>query len=409
MGGLPRHVAVIVVEVDQVADICALQGAAAADLLVTEIEQSLRAVALAGDQVVHIRDGRFTVVTAGSAGPDGALSYAGRLRQALVATPGANGRAVCAMPSIGIAMGGPGRPFRQLLAEAEVAVRWARTGKPDQVAVYDDRLARDTADRIAVEAGLSQALAGGQIQAYHQAVVSLASGQVVGTEALARWEDPLRGTVAPGRFVPVAEQTGLVVPLGRRIMALACDATARWRAEVPGAGDLAVSVNVSGSQLGPRFVDDVEWVLSSSSLPPSALALELTEATCVTDRPEALAQLVAAKELGCHLALDDFGKGYSSVALLHAAPFDVVKLDKCFVDDLPCRGHKLVRSLVALAHGCGAAVVAEGVERAEQAASLRDLGCQMAQGYLYSAPLPPGAVPAMLDRFTSAVPRATAG
>ncbi|MBB2899411.1 EAL domain-containing protein (putative c-di-GMP-specific phosphodiesterase class I) [Kineococcus radiotolerans] len=228
----------------------------------------------------------------------------------------------------------------------------------------------------------------GELVVHYQPVVDLTTGRRVGVEALVRWDHPDRGLLPPDAFMPLAEASGLVVPLGRRVLVQACAQVARWRREVPGAGDLRVAVNVSGRQLSePDVHEVVAEALTLSGLPPQALLVELTETCLAGPGVEVDIALQRIRSLGVHLSLDDFGTGYASFAYLQRFQPDTVKIDRCFVAALGRseRDDLLTRSLVELALRLGCDVVAEGVERREQAVALTRLGVRHAQGLLFSA------------------------
>jgi EAL domain-containing protein (putative c-di-GMP-specific phosphodiesterase class I) len=252
-------------------------------------------------------------------------------------------------------------------------------------------------ERVALEADLRQALDRGEFHVAYQPIVDLATERVVGVEALARWTHPRRGAITPGAFVPVAEASGLVLPMGRWVLREACRQAAAWRRG--GAGGPYVAVNISGRQLeDPQFVADVAAALRDADLPADALLLEITEGVVMRDTAASLARLAELKGLGVRLAIDDFGTGYSSLAYLQRFPVDVLKIDKSFVDGVHRGGshEALARTIVALGRTLSLSTVAEGVERADQRDSLRALGCALGQGYLFSRPLPAAEVEALL-------------
>jgi EAL domain-containing protein (putative c-di-GMP-specific phosphodiesterase class I) len=241
--------------------------------------------------------------------------------------------------------------------------------------------------RMHLEGELREVIAADGLQVHFQPVVALDDGSVVGAEALVRWHDRRGGAVAPAQFIPLAEETGLIVPLGLRVLERAVDEAKRWREHCPG---FTVSVNLSGRQLKePSIVDDVARILRDADLDPSALVLEVTETVLIDDAAAALERLDALKRLGVRLAIDDFGTGYSSLTYLQRFPFDVVKIDKSFVDSVGGdAGFALVKAIVDLATAVELDCIAEGVERVEQAQRLLALGCRRAQGYLYARPMP---------------------
>jgi EAL domain-containing protein (putative c-di-GMP-specific phosphodiesterase class I) len=231
-----------------------------------------------------------------------------------------------------------------------------------------------------------------------QPLVALADGTPVGYEALLRWQHPQRGELAPGAFLRIAEEDGLIIPIGSWVLHQACRQVAAWRAE---GRDLWVSVNVSARQLSdPGLVSVVEEALAATGVPPSSICLEVTE-TAILGRPDVAAQVLdALRALGVRVALDDFGLGYSSLTHLKALPVDVLKVDRSFITGLrDCpKDRAVVEAVLTLARRMGVTVIAEGVETADQDAVLRELGCPMVQGFLYGRPGPPelvGPVPAI--------------
>lgn len=239
---------------------------------------------------------------------------------------------------------------------------------------------------------LRQALKHEELHAHYQPIADLRTDGVVGFEALCRWTHAVDGPIPPAEFIPLAERTGVVVPLGRYMLGRAAAQAAAWHAS--GAGHLMVTVNVSAEQLSRAdLMDDVAAALDASGLPPSAMCLEITETALIKDPVAAMVNMRAARDLGLLVALDDFGTGHSSLAYLKDFPVDIIKIDKSFVDnvDVDPNASALVLAIIELAHALGATTVAEGIERPSQLNSLRLLGCDKGQGYLLGRPGPPDA------------------
>jgi EAL domain-containing protein (putative c-di-GMP-specific phosphodiesterase class I) len=252
--------------------------------------------------------------------------------------------------------------------------------------------------RLDLEVELRRALAADQITVSFQPVVEL-DGTIVGLEALARWEHPDRGAISPAEFIPVAEETGLIVGLGARVLHESCAHLAEWR-RLPGFEHLMVNVNLSGRQLvEPNLVSTVEAVLRSHGLPVGALCLEITESMLMDEVSLAAQTLDALAERGIALAVDDFGTGYSSLLYLRRFPVHGLKLDRSFVSGIGCSqvDEAIVGSMIDLAHSLELVAVAEGVETEEQAEALRARGCDLAQGYWFSRPLPADELTALLE------------
>ena len=250
-------------------------------------------------------------------------------------------------------------------------------------------------ERLELEAGLRSALERDELRLHYQPAVELGSGRVVSVEALLRWEHPKHGLLAPLRFIPLAEQTGLIVPIGEWVIREACRQLASW-----GTSDLSVAVNVSPRQLASEgLVRTVSEALEDAGLEPERLCLEITESAVIADPDAALGQLRGLKEIGVRLAVDDFGIGYSSLANLRdLLPVDILKIDKSFVDGLHASSEDrtIVESVVGLARSLGLDAVAEGVETADQAEALALMECSHAQGYHYAKPQTPAAVSQLL-------------
>jgi EAL domain-containing protein (putative c-di-GMP-specific phosphodiesterase class I) len=255
--------------------------------------------------------------------------------------------------------------------------------------LFDEAIRERVHTRLKVEGDLRHALNNGELILHYQPIVSLSSGQIVGAEALVRWQHPERGLVLPGEFIPLAEDAGLIIELGDWVLGQACQAATGW---VSAAGErLSVSVNVSGVQLGgPELPKAVERALQTSGLAPARLALEITETELVRDIDASIDTLLALKAFGIRVAIDDFGTGYSSLNYLRRLPIDLLKIDKVFIDKLGATSQDsaIVAAIAAMGRALNFRTVAEGVERPEQLASLRALACDLGQGYLFAKPLP---------------------
>jgi EAL domain-containing protein (putative c-di-GMP-specific phosphodiesterase class I)/CheY-like chemotaxis protein len=275
---------------------------------------------------------------------------------------------------------------RDLQEAVEQALVWHRNGRSGD---GEACLASQPKDQMELAVDLRSGLAGGQFVLHYQPVVALSTGQIVAVEALVRWNHPRRGLLAPGAFIAVAEETGLIEPLGRWVLRESCRQAAEWQVRGEAIG---VSVNVSTYQLqSDGFVEEVRAALSESGLVPRALTLELTESILVHDTAATITKLKELKSLGLQLAIDDFGTGYSSLNYLGSFPIDVLKIDKTFVDRMSADagGVLLIQAIVRLGLSLGLHVVAEGIETAAELAQLRILGCELGQGFHFSKPVPP--------------------
>jgi EAL domain-containing protein (putative c-di-GMP-specific phosphodiesterase class I) len=254
--------------------------------------------------------------------------------------------------------------------------------------LFDPSMDAEAVDRLDQETDVRRAVAAGEFHLVYQPVVDLATGLLTGVEALIRWDHPRRGPVSPAEFIPVAERTGLIVPLGRWVMEEACRQARVWQ----DAGlDLHVAINLSPIQFGDAgLVDDLRDIVRRQGVDPARLVLEITESVFIDNAADAVTTMRAIGDLGVALALDDFGQGYSSLSYLKMLPIQLVKIDRAFVDGLPRSpaDQAIVRAVVSLASELGMAVLAEGVETLDQLAHVRRLGCGSVQGYLFSRPVP---------------------
>jgi EAL domain-containing protein (putative c-di-GMP-specific phosphodiesterase class I) len=281
-----------------------------------------------------------------------------------------------------------GRDAESLLRCADLAVRWAKEFSHDPIQVFEEKMRLATTDRLKLEQHLRGALDRGEIDLVHQPQVGLRDGLLAGVEVLVRWNRGPLGVVPPGTFVPVAEETGLIVRLGRWVLERACQQAVTW--EVAGVPPLRLSVNVSPRQfLDPELAHVVGESLQRSGLAPARLALEVTESAIMKNAEQAVAIMRSLKELGVEIALDDFGVGYSSLSYLKHFPIDRVKIDRTFVRDLATDqdDRTICAGVIAMAHSRGRLVTAEGVETSAQLEFLRAQGCDEVQGYLVSRPL----------------------
>jgi diguanylate cyclase (GGDEF)-like protein len=346
-----------------------------------------------GPRVIVSRFGgdEFVVLATGLASTAAAQELGERL-VALVRQPvTVHGRSIVLSASIGIAMAGASEPGADaLLRSADAALYKAKDLGRGRVVVFDSTMHRQALERLELEADLRDALTAGQLRLAYQPKVDLRTGEVDGVEALARWTHPERGEVCPAEFIPVAEDSGMIVQLGGWVLTTALAAHARRRAQDPSWESVVMWVNVSVVELTSNLVPEVSAALAASGVPADRLGLEVTESSLMADLATARAALLDLRELGVLLAIDDFGTGYSSLSQLKELPVDVLKIDKSFVAGLGANrlDDGVVEAVVALARAHGLRVVAEGVETDLQYRRLRGLGCHAAQGFLIGRPGP---------------------
>jgi diguanylate cyclase (GGDEF)-like protein len=418
-GPHPEQVAVLMLDLDGFKRVNDSLGHPAGDALLRGVAERLLSATRGSDTVARLGGDEFAVLLEATRAPHDAAAVAERVLHAMRAPFALGGAEAVVGTSIGIVVGaGAGRgaapaadaAVDAVLRDADLAMYRAKGAGKGRYVFFEPGMHAEAVTRLELEADLRAALARGEFRLAYQPIVALDTGAPVGVEALARWDHPLRGVVAPADFIPVAEETGLIVALGRWVLDEACRQLAAWSAAGGGAGaGLAMTVNVSARQLyDPGFVDDVRAALSAAGVDASRLVLELTESVML-DRPDlALERFAALKRLGVTLAIDDFGTGYSALSYLQRFPIDVLKIDKSFVDGLGHGGRQgsLARTIVALGRALAMRTVAEGVEDAAQHAALREVGCAFGQGFLFARPLAPDDMAAMLapaDRSTLVV------
>lgn len=391
-----EHVAVVLCDLDRFNLLNESLGHAVGDDLLVAAARRLAGVVRTGDTVARLGGDEFGILVAELGDPDQALVHAERVCRALREPFRLGDRQVTSTGSVGIAVSAPGEyDAEDLLRDADVAMYQAKHAGRDQVAVFDPQVRRGTSERFELAGDLRRAVAVGEIAVVYQPIFDVDGGAVAGLEALARWERPGFGPVPPVTFIPLAEDLGLIAELGEQVLRSACEAVLQWRAET--SRPLVVAVNISGMQLAdPVFPAIVAHVLEDVGLPASALELEVTESVLMTDVGVAGERLTELRDLGVSLAIDDFGTGYSSLAYLRDLPVNVLKIDRSFTAALP-DDRPMVAFVTDLARAIGATTVVEGVETRDQLRAVADLGCDQAQGYYLSRPLPHDAVSGYLD------------
>jgi diguanylate cyclase (GGDEF)-like protein/PAS domain S-box-containing protein len=381
------EVAVLFLDLDDFKGVNDTLGHAAGDALLRGVGVRLREALSPSYTVARMGGDEFAVLIEEVAGTPTAVDAAERIVASLQTPFDVEGREVFVTASVGIAIG---TVADDLLRAADVAMYRAKGSGKAQYVLYAPRMAEDLVGRLELVAELRRAKCEDEFVIHYQPVVDLESGAVVGVEALVRWQHPTRGLLAPDEFIPLAEETGKIVDLGKWVLAEACAQVARWRAETPGAAELSLNVNVSTRQVRPGvLVESVRSALVASGLPPEALTLELTESVLARRHEELRAVLAEVALLGVRLALDDFGTGYSSLSLLQDLPVHTLKVDRSFVNalDADTTRQGFVQAIVDLAQTLDVSLVAEGMETAAQTTELRRLGCQVGQGFHFSPPL----------------------
>jgi EAL domain-containing protein (putative c-di-GMP-specific phosphodiesterase class I) len=295
--------------------------------------------------------------------------------------------------SVGIALAGRDAAPEDLIRDADAAMYRAKDRGRARVEVFDEAMRRDARERVATESALRRAIERDELRIHLQPVVRFGDEAIMAFEALVRWEHPQRGLVSPGEFIPLAEETGLIVPIGNWVLREVCRTMRRWEDEL-GADWVPCSVNLSVRHLQqPDLVATVRAALEDHGIAPRRLVLEITESAVMENGSGTVETLEELKAMGVRLALDDFGTGYSSLAHLHRFPLDILKIDRSFTAALHAdnQGGSIAGAIVSLAGALGLETVAEGIEDTEQSRQLEQLGCTYGQGFLFSRPLPPAA------------------
>jgi diguanylate cyclase (GGDEF)-like protein len=409
------RVAVLFIDLDRFKHVNDNFGHAAGDHLLSAVAERLRSAVRTEDLLARLGGDEFVVVCPEVTYTGEAETIAERLLMALAHPFFVKNAELGVSASVGIAFSdntsrGRKESADTLLHDADAAMYRAKAHGPGKYTIFDRSMKADRVSRDKTEERLQEALAEDEFVLHYQPIIDVADERIVGVEALIRWEDPVRGTIPPLDFVPQLEETGLIAPVGEWALEEACRQIAAWTEAYPSLGPLRVSVNVSPRQLlQAHFGDVVIRVLQRTGANPSQLCLEITEAALMGDVVSAWAELRKVKALGVALAIDDFGTGYSSVSYVRNFALDSLKIDQSFVRALSScvEDTAIVKAVIHMAHALSLDTVAEGVETPEQLALLKDLGCDFAQGYLFSRPQPPDALEAVFAEKVRRRPKAS--
>ncbi len=380
------------------------------DQLLIAIARRLESCLRAGDTVARLGSDRllarlggdeFTILLDDIRDVSEATRVADRIQKELMFPFNLGGHDVFTTASIGIALSATGyeRP-EDLLRDADTAMYRAKALGKARCEIFDTVMHARAVARLQLETDLRRAVERQELQNHYQPIVSLQTGTIAGFEALVRWKNPRRGLILPSEFIPVAEETGLILSIGPWVLLEACCQLSRWQMQRPDSPQLTVSVNLSGKQfMQPDLVEQTAQILRKANLDPRSVKLEITESVIMENTESVTAMLMQLRALNIQLGIDDFGTGYSSLSYLHRFPIDTLKIDRSFVSRMGVERENaaIVRTIVSLAHNLGMNVIAEGVETKEQLAQLRALGCEYAQGDFFSKPLDGEAATALIS------------
>jgi diguanylate cyclase (GGDEF)-like protein/PAS domain S-box-containing protein len=380
--------AVLFIDLDDFKTVNDSLGHASGDELLVTVAGRIRSAIRPEDTCARLGGDEFAVMVEGIADPEGAVTVTKRILEAIAEPLTLGGSAVTAQGSVGIALGSGEQSASEIMRSADLAMYRAKSEGKGRYALYEPSMHEHVLERLALKADLQRAVIADEFDVHYQPIVTLQTGGIVGVEALVRWKHPLRGLVPPNEFIGLAEETGVILPLGRHVLRQACREVAVWRKR--GYAKLGVSVNLSAKQLASRsLAGEVAGALSEYALDPAALTLEITESTLL-DSPVVVGRLSELRGLGVRVAIDDFGTGYSSLNYLRRFPVDTLKIAKAFVDELGASPEqdRLVSAILRLGTAMGLETIAEGIELEQQRDRLRQLKCRYGQGFLYSRPVP---------------------
>jgi diguanylate cyclase (GGDEF)-like protein/PAS domain S-box-containing protein len=399
--------AALFIDLDHFKDVNDALGHAAGDALLEAVAARFDDVLRAGDIVARLGGDEFGVLLRGIADPSEGVVVAGRILDALLAPFQVAASEVHVTASIGIAVAQPGGSagVDELLRDADLAMNMAKNDGRSRSRLFQADMHTHLLDRVELEADLRRAMERDELVLHYQPLVDIESTRVIGVEALIRWNHPKRGLVPPLQFIPLAEETGLIVRVGRWVLDAACNEGASL---APAGEPIHISVNLSARQLlDPILVDNVRSALARSGLPPERLVLEITESVVAGNLDVTRTVLEELRSMGVRIAIDDFGSGYSSLRYLKTLPVDILKIDRAFVKGLGLtpKDGALTDAIVMLGHSLGLTTVAEGIESEAQLDHLRRAGCDVGQGFLFAAPMP---LPELREFLAHPVSRAVA-
>lgn len=396
----PSLIAVLLLDIERYQVVKYSLGHSIADQLLVAAARRLEKCLRPTNLLARVGADEFAILMAIHGDPQDAVEIAHRIHTALKSPFNLNGSTIFSTSNIGIVYSTIAyNQSEDLLRAADTAMHYAKVHPSEGTVVFNADMLKNAVERLQLETDLQQAMKSEQFYLKYQPIITLSSGKIIGFEALVRWQHPTLGEVSPEQFISVAEATGLIIPLGKWILAEACQKLKTWQEQFPSYEPLSISVNLSGIQLTqPDLIEQIDQILSTVGLSGHYLKLEITETILMQNADKATFVLEQLQARQIQLSIDDFGTGYSSLSYLHCLPINTLKIDRSFVSPSSAnsKNKDIVETILTLARNLGLEVIAEGVETAEQLSHLQKMGCQYGQGYFISKPLDFAAVVALL-------------
>ncbi len=378
------------------------------DKILTLIAKRLKRILRDEDTISRLGGDEFAIILNDLSSIEEAEYYARRIHRKLTQPYSTEGHKIYIDLNVGIS------PFdaehlkpEDILRDADIAMHHAKANASN-IGVFDKELRRHFLENVKLESELRFAVRRNEFALYYQPIISLTDGTLVGVETLLRWQHPQYGFISPAQFIPIAEESGLIIPITKWILSEACRQMAQWKEFIPNAGHLKISINISGKHLAvENLPEQVQKSLKESNLEPTSLILEITESSAMENAEQTIKIFEKLRKIGVAVSIDDFGTGYSSLSYLHRLPFDSLKIDRSFVSDVDkqTENAQILQTIVALAQNLNLRTVAEGIETVEEMQILQDLGCDLGQGFLFSKPLPKNEMENLLYQKSQWLPK----
>ena len=403
----PDHpFAVYFIDLDRFKIINDTLGHQAGDDLLLKITEKLELVVRPSDMVARLGGDEFVIVIEEVSNEEQLVSIAERILKGLSEPMMIAGQKVYTGASIGIVSGAPEyERADDLLRDADLAMYRAKAKGKSRYEIFDAKIHSGTLTLLQLEIDLRRAIENREFVLNYQPVFALNSEEIVGFEALIRWHHPIRGVVPPNDFIPIAEETGLILPIGRWVLREGCQQLSRWQEQFPETASFIMNINLSARELDQKdLISQVKKVLKETKLSPKCLKLEITESVIMKNAEQAIKTVKELREMGVRVSIDDFGTGYSSLSYLHRLPIDTLKVDRSFINRIGGGDEhsEIIQTIIKLASNLGMDVIAEGVESEEQLNFLKNMNCEFGQGYYYSKPLDSSAASELVEKFSQA-------